>query len=370
MDYLTKTYLSKKFREYYEKVRLIPPPKIERREWAFVSLDRLPDFFMQRHISFSSLDELKAHLLSSPPLHVFYSSACYENPDEPMERKGWICADLIFDIDADHLPLKNKSMENALSVAKREVLRLYDVLQKDFGVDGRKMKVVFSGGRGYHIHVYDEDLQHLGSPERREIVDYLSINSPLTGRSLQVARVRRCVLSFFRDLSRKGKLVDFLKKKGVRSEKTMKALEMLVSDRELGKMFIRGDYELRTRGKNFQKLLSKVFDACVAKHTIHIDAPVTADIKRLIRFPGSIHGKSGLRTMEVDVDGIQEFDPFIDAIAFGDEKVKLTVFPGVDIKLRMGGERFRFKAGEMVEVPEFVAVHLLCRGLARYEGGG
>ncbi|MBO8182065.1 MAG: DNA primase catalytic subunit PriS [Archaeoglobus sp.] len=368
MDDFTKAYLSKKFKEYYEKADLIPPPNFERREWAFVPFEKLPDFFMQRHISFGSLEELKAHILSSPPVHIFYSSACYTNPEEPMEKKGWLYADLIFDIDADHLPLKDKSMENALKVAKKEIIKLSETLQKDFGIAEKDMKIVFSGGRGYHIHVYDRDFQLLGSPERREIVDYLSINSPAEGRSLQIARIRRCVLAFFKNKDKKGELAEFLKKNGIRADKTKKALEILARDKELGKRFIRGEYDLKriSRGKKFQEMVSKLFETCASKHSIHIDAPVTADIKRLIRFPGSIHGKSGLKTMEVELNSIDDFDPFEDAIAFGDEKVKLTILPESDINVRMGGENFRFKAGEKVEAPEFVAIHLLCRGVARY----
>ena len=30
--------------------------------------------------------------------------AYYENPDFDMDKKGWIGADLVFDIDADHIP--------------------------------------------------------------------------------------------------------------------------------------------------------------------------------------------------------------------------------------------------------------------------
>jgi DNA primase small subunit len=366
VDDLTKAYLSKKFKEYYESARLDLPRDFEKREWAFVPFEKLPDFFMQRHVSFTSEEELRSSILSSPPAHVFYSSACYSNPEDPMERKNWLYADLIFDIDADHLPLKNKNIESAIKAAKKEIIRLHSILQRDFGVSERQMKIVFSGGRGYHLHVFDEELQRLGSAERREIIDYLSINPP-AGRSLQLNRVRRCMLSYFKDLKRKGRLKEVLKRNGIRkTEKIERTLEMLLTNRELEKRFISGEFEFKSRNKNFQNFVSKVAKMCVSKHSIHLDAPVTADIKRLIRFPGSIHGKSGLITMEVDIDSIREFDPFKDAIAFGDEKVKLTILPEESVKLRLGGEEFKFRGGERAVAPEFVAIHLLCRGVARY----
>ena len=34
--------------------------------------------------------------------------------------------------------------------------------------------MAFSGGRGYHIHIFDPKVLTLESPERREIVDYIT----------------------------------------------------------------------------------------------------------------------------------------------------------------------------------------------------
>ncbi len=373
VDDLSKAYLMKKFGEYYSKAELTPPPDFERREWAFVFLENLPAFFMHRHISFHSLESLRSFLISSPPAHIYYSSACYDKPSEPMERKGWLFADLIFDIDADHLPLKpGTKMEDAIEIAKREIIRLTEILENDFGVDARKIKIVFSGGRGYHIHVYDENFRRLESPERREIVDYLSLNSPeISSASMQMIRVRRCFLAFIKKLIEKGNLSEILKKQGLRkdvTERLEKKLKIMISDEELSKKFLSGKYSIEkiTSSKKFLELTDKIIESCISKVGVHIDAPVTADVKRLIRFPGSIHGKSGLRVMEVSRDHLEEFDPFIDAIAFGDEKVEIRLIPNVRVEVRMGGEIFKLRGGEKIKIPEFLAVHLICRGMARY----
>src|SRR3989449_11595793 len=47
------------------------------------------------------------------------------------------------------------------------------------------MRIVSSGGRGYHIHVFDERVWPLGSHECREIVDWI------TGKGLDVGAVFR-----------------------------------------------------------------------------------------------------------------------------------------------------------------------------------
>jgi len=42
----------------------------------------------------------------------------------------------------------------------------------------------------------------------------------------------------------------------------------------------------------------------------NIDERVTLDIKRLIRHPGSLHGKTGLKTVQISYSDLERFDPF------------------------------------------------------------
>jgi DNA primase small subunit len=366
VDELTKAYLIRRFREYYSKAELKMPHDFEKREWAFVFIENLPDFFMQRHISFNSTELFQSFLVKSPPAHVYHSSACYLNPSVEMEKKGWLCADLIFDIDADHLPLKpGTPMETALRLAKKEIIKLIGILEDDFGVSRRKMKVVFSGGRGYHIHVFDERFRELESPERRELVDYISLNSPeIDSNSAQMERVRMCFLKIVGKLIERNLLDKLLKKEGVRANSIRRIREKL-------KLLVEGNIEFTriediSKSEGFQRLANKIFSACISRNTIHIDAPVTADVKRLIRFPGSLHGKTGLRVTEIEIDDLEEFDPLRDAVVFGDEKIKLRIPPNVRLDLTLRGEEFRIRGGEKVTLPEYVAVFLICRGIARY----
>ncbi|MHA1873927.1 MAG: DNA primase catalytic subunit PriS, partial [Candidatus Heimdallarchaeaceae archaeon] len=72
--------------------------EIERREFGFTSFEG----WMLRHKSFKNSSELKEFLQRSVPSDAYYSCAYYEDPEAEMDRKGWLGADLIFDIDADH----------------------------------------------------------------------------------------------------------------------------------------------------------------------------------------------------------------------------------------------------------------------------
>uniref|UniRef100_A0A7C3RA74 DNA primase small subunit PriS n=1 Tax=Archaeoglobus fulgidus TaxID=2234 RepID=A0A7C3RA74_ARCFL len=332
---LTKLYLKKKFEEYYLKNDIELPREFKKREFAFVPLESLPDFVMHRHVSFSSETDFRAYVLSNVPAHIYFSSAYYERPAENrMEDKGWLGADLIFDVDADHLPVKTKSFEKALEMAKREIKKLAAILRADFGI--RDMKTYFSGGRGYHVHVHDEDFLQLGSAERREIVDYLRLNSPMIvsdGRIVDSNAARR--------------ILNYLKKKVESDETFGKKLKISPED-----------FKKEKPSRKIIRALGK-FDC--SPLSVHIDAPVTADVKRLIRLPGSLHGKTGLRVTEVE--DIDSFDPLQDAIAFSEEEVTVRITK--KIRLRIGDFEGRVYPGR-VKLPEYAAVFLICRGFADY----
>ncbi len=337
---LNKLYLQKKFEEYYSRVRLRMPRHFRNREFAFVPLEMLPDFVMFRHLSFQSAEEFRNYVLTRVPAHIYFSSAYYKKPDETrMEDKEWLGADLIFDIDADHLPVKATSFDAALSYAKRELKKLITVLKVDFGI--KEMDVYFSGGRGYHVHVFDENFTSLGSPERREIVDYLLLNSPkvLDGKTLVNSNAAVRILSYMTrkleenpDISKDLKVSAQDLRRSRLTKRTIRAIEKFIPKAE--------------------KMLR-----------VYIDAPVTADVKRLIRMPDSLHGKTGLKVTEVE--DLDSFNPLRDAVVFGEDEVWIRI-TGKG-RVRLGNFDERITPGR-VKVPEYVAIFLICRGMAVYEG--
>ncbi|MDD1762458.1 MAG: DNA primase catalytic subunit PriS, partial [Methanothrix sp.] len=101
MNALTHNFLVSKFREYYLESSLEIPPGFESREWGFLFFD---DFGMRRHKSFLSSGEVADYVRSMVPRHLYHSAAYYQKPGAPtMKEKIWQGADLIFDLDADHL---------------------------------------------------------------------------------------------------------------------------------------------------------------------------------------------------------------------------------------------------------------------------
>jgi len=357
----TKIFLQRKFGEYYEKNLPELPEEFEKREWAFVPLINLPEFTMYRHISFKSRYEFKNHVINDVPANIYYSSAYYREPSaSKMEEKGWEGADLIFDIDADHLPIKDRSIQNALKHAKEEVFKLLDVLSSDFGINRKSIRIVFSGGRGYHVHVYDRNFRKLDSGERREIIDYLMINLNFDYRIPETtvgSRIIECMKKLSEYIIQKNHLDGLIDKLNFSGKK-----EDLVS------ILTSGNFNRLSKSKSKRRIFEYLFSKCTAKVKINIDAPVTADIKRLIRLPDSLHGRTGLRAMPVPLNKLDDFNPLKDAIAFGDKPVKIRIRNVRKGDIRWATDELESmpKPGDKIKVPEYLAVFMMCRGMALY----
>lgn len=151
--------------DYYWDAPLYEPPNFTNREFGI----RNNGENMIRHKAFSSIKKLRMFLIETAPDHVYFSSSKYSDPAVyPMEdkRKGWQGADLVFDIDYDHLK------KPTLKEAERQSRKLLSILEDQMGF--KKMLYVDSGSRGFHVHVHDECVQRMNSQERREIADYFS----------------------------------------------------------------------------------------------------------------------------------------------------------------------------------------------------
>jgi len=374
-------FLKKKFTEYYSKADIEFPPRFDRREYAFI-------FFgeggMHRHISFLSRDALISYLKKNSPAHSYYSSAYYRHPDAAtMREKEWMGADLIFDLDADHIPDAIKlPYEKMLVMVKKEMEKLLSFLMDDFGFDKKDMRIYFSGGRGYHCHVSHPDVISLGSQERREIVDYV------TARGLNIKGIvkeKSIPKEYFADKTieidpRKGGwsgrmargIIDFLKEiKNMEKEKAIKKLMELegIGEKTASSLYASLSDERIKRiedgkidqSREFKRIAIPLIKKLSVSLHSSADEPVTGDIKRLIRLPGSLHGKTGLRVTKVEINELQEFNPLRDAVVFGEEKVRVMIKKPFSIE--MMENRFRVNEG-VNEVPEYLAVFLMARGLA------
>lgn len=128
----TKDFLISRFREYYISNSLEVPPSLDSREWGFIFFDE--EKGMHRHKSYLKRNELLDYVRSIVPAHIYHSAAYYQKPSAPtMKEKIWKGADLIFDLDADHIRKAPKSYGEMLVLVKKETFRLLTFLTEDFG---------------------------------------------------------------------------------------------------------------------------------------------------------------------------------------------------------------------------------------------
>ncbi len=93
------------------------------------------------------------------------------------------------------------------------------------------------------------------------------------------------------------------------------------------------------------------------------DEPVTSDIKRLIRMPSSLHGKTGLQVIPLTRDAIDEFRPLRDAVprVWTDDLVHVNLKNKISLEIR--DQVFNLAPG-VNDVPQYLAIFLAARGLA------
>jgi DNA primase small subunit len=365
---------------------------------------------MLRHKSFQSIDELKHFLKNFVPKDAYFSCAYYENPEAEMEMKGWLGADLIFDIDADHIPTSCDKVhdkwkcgncgfigkgftpekcpicgsekfdvntwpcEACLASAKAETIKLLDFLMDDFGFSECEIRTFFSGHRGYHVHVESEAVKALNAMERKEIVDYISaLGLNVESHVLGEASAKKSV-AFQRGIIREGGWLKHL---------TFGVQDFIANASE--KDFLNAGLERRFIGavtRNRGAILNNLQStgspgyvkgigpqtwAKIVKHVVklkaaNIDTVVTTDTHRLIRLGDTLNGRTGFKKTEFPVSAIDDFDPFKMAVAFKEGFVDVKVYDAP--KFRLGEEIFGPYKNQRVKLPTAAAVLLICKNRA------
>jgi DNA primase small subunit len=364
-------FLKEIFRRYYFENKCFPYLySLEKREFGYRKFDSL----VVRHLSFKNMGELVAELVRNVPLDVYYSNAYYGFPSNPINEKHWEGADLIFDIDIKDLNIPcvhdhtfyicnlcgfvnseqklcincNKGKTNDTSIPckkcfiaiKKEAAKLFDFLSSDLGIKEKFIEIFFSGNAGFHFHVNDPSIRNLDSNSRSNVTDYI-IGNGFMCESIGVRKYRN---GFMIKLPKSGITTGWRKKiassLGINQKSELKLRHIVETSG--------GYYGFRNEINRITKKLGA-----------HIDGPVTNDIHRVFRLPGSINGKSGLS--KTKCDSLESFNPNNDACMLSDSEVYINL----KTKLKINLKNNNFKLDNTLEkVPSYVAVYLICKGLA------
>ena len=402
----SREFVYQKFSEYYKdpSIEIPAPPSPEQREFGYLMFK---ERFMVRHKRFNGINTLRSVLADTVPSDVYHSCAYYENPDFDMDKKGWLGADLVFDIDADHIPTSCNKIHDeftctkcgfsgrglipetcpacegtkfeaktwpcdlCIKSARDEAAKLLDMLVNDFGFSLGELRVFFSGHRGYHVHVEEAAVRSLDAMARKEIVDYVTgLGLAVLDKEAKEAKGKSAASKRFSlhnfgwnrrlKVGMQNFLVnatrDDLKNVGLRNSALFNNKDLIIR-----RCINEGRWESvnGVSGQTWLKLAEYVRDSQSSK----IDTVVTTDIHRLIRMNGTLHGKTGLRKVEFPAKDLETFDPFVGAVAFKLGEVKVLVSDAPEF--RLGGETLGPYKNKTVELPSAAAVMLICKGRAK-----
>lgn len=380
MNGRTREYLEGRFGDYYRSADLVEPPAADEREWGYIPWST-GGTTMVRHQSLLDVGDLGSFLARTGPRHTYFSAARYDDPGaRRMDEKEWVSADLVFDLDADHLPSVDPAetaYPEMLDACKDALVRLLDILDDDFSF--ADTEVVFSGGRGYHVHVRDRGVRSLDSEARREVVDYVrGIDLDVDGIVDTVSRGG----TTRREMRTEGgwgkrtheALVDFADElRDLDEEEALARLQELDGIGEGRATTILGAFErspeavregnVEAGGPGLRRLVDALARRTVTNQSAPIDEPVTTDTKRLIRLPGSLHGGTGLVVKPIDEDAIDDFDPLVDAVPERFRRRRILVDVTAPGPVGVGDDSFTVDEG-VNSVREYVGVFLMARGRA------
>ena len=389
-----------KFGDYYRNAELWTPPRLRMREWMLSPFGTNKPL---RHKSFSTVNNLREFLINRTPASVFYSTAYWNDPNQlKMVEKGWKGADLIFDLDGDHLPNINPyNFPEMLDIIGGHAWNLWnDFLEPDFGFDEKYLQVTFSGHRGFHLHYRDPSIFHLDSSARREIVNHIRGNTVDTDKFVDGGGKGWIKTGGWGKRVEKGcknliNKIDFINNHVGSVEAKKLSNELLESmgkkytlkNNKPNKSFIDLIHRFKAEGMKEQVMKGKltrlgkkgkvVFEDMIkADQNIILsgsgetDEPVTVDVRRVIRYPTSLHGKSGLRVTEfplsrLDPDNKNKFDPLTEAVVLGKGKsveLEITIEEG---HMRIKDKEYDISRGQVIEVDEDLASFLILKNWAR-----
>lgn len=351
------------FRAFYQRAMPMVVA-LSQRELGFGWLKKI-DY---RHKAFFSQRDFERFVLQDVPLFMSASTAYYRFPDkQPMTQKEFSGADLVFDLDAArhehvHAPLLCLA---CLQDVHQQSLRILDFLKDDFGLQGI---LVFSGQKGFHIHVRGEDVWDLSKEARRQMAEYVAAEGLDASAFFHKA-------AEYSDSSERN--VGFLQGPSVRSGgwagKIYAAMHRAIESNDVALLKAfgvskkhRDDVAARPAEMLEQLRLGRWSAFCSkpnvealvsAVSVVQTDKAVTFDLHRLLRIPESLHGSTGFIAKTLSKPDSFRLE---DVLAF-DKSKTFTVIPRDDLKFEFLGEKYDLPRARFADVPLPLGIYLLCQ---------
>ncbi len=348
------------FQKYYAQHTLSLPYDASRREFGWGIEGKID----KRHVHIENNAEFNSFLRNQTPLFVSASVSEFMNPAiQPMEKKGLVGSDLIYEFDADDVPTSCKEKHDSwkctscgaigkgrvkkcttcgkgtaldewvcnecVGATKTQTFSLLKVLQDDFGFDEKMLHVNFSGSKGYHVYVRSQSIFTLPKSARVELMDYLSMHefdAQLAGFSFD-GKAYRCPRYAKASGHAKRLLAELLRlvESGTEDEWVLisgsapRSIRSYLGDVNKRKQWfqeIHSGYLPALPGKKTEAFWNAVLSALVEKLRLPIDRQTSGDIFKLIRVPDTLHGSTGLVAQTIPIAQLKDYNPFVDSAPF------------------------------------------------------
>lgn len=301
-----------------------------RREWNFTLKD---DIFI-RYITFNDSTEFEKDLLRRLPFKIDIGGVYNTIPKDNKNWTGSILQveerELVFDIDmTDYDDVRfcctaanicNKCwplMTFAIKIVDR-------ALEEDFGFQHRIW--IYSGRRGVHCWVADENARKLNSQARNTIAEYLTIVKGGESQAKKVnlpynlhpsiRRAARITQKGFDDYAcdKQNFLGDETKVTKLLSLMPVECREDLNEKMKRGRTSAEKWQIFQTSVKQLQskkyKISPNLIDEIMFQYTYpRLDIEVTKGVNHLLKSPFCVHPKTGRVCVPIDLEKIDQFDP-------------------------------------------------------------
>ncbi len=400
--YYTKNII----KDYYTKNKVSSVVDISKREFGIGTYGKK---ISNRHLAFKNHDEFNEYLIKQTPFFASYSAAYYTYPDKrPMSEKQIEGSDLIYEFDSDDfdLPCHNKhniwhcqacnisgvgnktlcpdcgkptnidewTCDECLKKAKDETLRLVDFLENDLKFDKNSFVISFSGSKGYHVRVTDSKIIPLSKSSRIQITSYISAEDlKLKELGFVFQNKQWYCPSPKKAYGWSKRILDY-----IQEAITNISIDQLKKEYGLGPKKAKVIYEnketiLNNLYHNFlwsqfvgaSSFWSLVLEKAINDLKFKIDLKSSVDIYKIMRVPDTIHGGTGfLSTYIKTIDDLIKFDSFKDPVVLGKKDFQKIKIIKQTPKFRLKDEVYGpFMPNEIVEVPEYVCVFLILKGV-------
>jgi len=328
-----------------------------RREFCFT----LKDDVYLRYQTFNDWNEFEKELVKRNPFKIDIG-AIYNNI--PKDNKNWIHGvlqaeerELVFDIDmTDYDEVRfccdgSSICSNCWPLMQFGIKIIDKALKDDFGFE--HCLWIYSGRRGVHCWVVDEHARKLTSQARTAIVEYLSV---VKGGD-SVAKKVNLNLNLHPSLKRASRIIQ----KGFEDyacnkqnflgdeEKTNKFLSLVPAEcrDELNENMKKGknsaekwkifqEYIKKKQDNKKLKISPNLIDEIMFQYVYpRLDIEVTKGLNHLLKSPFCIHPKTGRVCVPIDIEKIDQFDPFkVPTLTELCEQLERCDFINMDKKLK------------------------------------